>query len=149
MQVKRLIYLILIIFAYPSFAVSVSANSECNANTLSYNFDNYGVDSYFEIEFNTVVYNPDYSFKVIENKDGADIVFEDNTSYGISVCKSIKGKNIKISNYGFDPDLTIKILNYGFDYDFTIFNNSKIFSIKEAISVVVIPNFSILDLTKL
>ena len=69
---------------------------------------------------------------------------KDDISGDFSVCKSDKGKTIEISNYGYDPDMTIQVSSYVSDFDFTIYNNS-ILSIEEAISILVIPTFSILD----
>ncbi|MDA8905239.1 hypothetical protein N9I58_02110 [Candidatus Thioglobus sp.] len=134
----------LIIFTYPAFGISVSVNSNCD-NAIPYNFDQFAYDSDFVIQFNPYGINADYIFKVLPSKDGADVVVQDGITSDLSVCKSNKGKVIKISDYGYDPDVTVKISNYAKEFDFTIYNNS-ILSIKEVISILVIPKFSIIDL---
>ena len=65
------------------------------------------------------------------------------------VCESINGQTVKISNNSYDPDFIVKISNDSYDPDFIIFNNSNNISTKEAISVLLIPQYSILNLINL
>lgn len=77
-----------------------------------------------------------------------------------SVCKN-NIKSYNFDSFGYDPDFKIvfssttfdsdftvkKISNYSSEpADFTIFNDSKILSTEEAISILILPNYSILDL---
>ena len=142
---NKILLLILLSIAYPAFGILVSVNSVCSNTSQSYNFDSYDYNQDFEIYISSYATNPDYSFKIVSDKNVADIVIEDNTSAGFSICKSIYGKTIKIQNYGYDPDLIIKISYFNNNADWTIYHNSKILSVKEAISILVVPTFSIID----
>ncbi|MDA8872052.1 hypothetical protein N9I76_00875, partial [Candidatus Thioglobus sp.] len=90
------------------------------------------------IEFSSYVINPDYIFRELENKVGADIILEDDSVADTEVCLSDTGKTIKLVKYGYDPDFVIELSRYGFD--FSIYNNSSL-SIEEAISIFVIQAF--------
>ena len=166
--INSIIFFIIIAISLTSNAISVSVSSVCKNNINSYNFPSYTYDPDFEIVFSSTEFNPDFTVKVVDSKDLADIVIEDLEDLEdladlvIVVCESENGQTVKISNYGYDPDFTIKISNYGYDPDFTvkisnygydpditIFNNSKIISTEEAISILILPTYSILDLNKL
>jgi len=167
--INSIIFFIIIAISLTSNAISVSVSSVCKNNINSYNFPSYTYDPDFEIVFSSTEFNPDFTVKVVDSKDLADIVIEDLEDLEdladiviedledledladlvIVVCESENGQTVKISNYGYDPDFTIKISNYGYDPDFTIFNNSKILTTEEAISILILPTYSILDLNKL
>jgi len=142
---NKILLLILLSIAYPAFGILVSVNSVCSHTSHSYNFDSYDYNQDFEIYISSYAPNPDYSFKIVSDKNLADIVIEDNTSAGISICKSNYGKTIKIQNYGYDPDLIINISEFNNNADWTIYHNSKILSVNEAISILAVPTFSLID----
>jgi hypothetical protein len=172
--INSIIFFIIIAISLTSNAISVSVSSVCKNNIKSYNFDSFTYDPDFKIVFSSTTFNPDLTVKVVDSKDLADIVIEDLADIVIEdladiviedladiviedladivieVCESENGDTVKILNYGYDPDFTVKILNYGYETpDLTIFNNSKILSTEEAISTLIVPNYSILDLNKL
>ena len=127
-------FFIITAISLTSNAITVSVSSVCKNNINSYNFTSYTYDPDFEIMFSSTVFDPDFTVKVVDNKLSADIVVQDNKSIAdFEVCESINDQTVKISNYGYDPD-------------FTIFNNSKILSTEEAISILIIPEYSILNL---
>ena len=140
----KVILFISLIFTYPALGISVSVNSNCSNGAIPFNFSQYSFDPDFKIKISLHDINADYIFKEVTSKYGADIVVENNISVDFSVCKSYRGKTIKISDYEYDPDLTIKISNDAYDSDFTIYNNS-ILSIEEAISILLIPGYSLLE----
>ena len=142
---NKTLLLILLSIAYPAFGLTVSVNSVCSDTSQSYNFNSYDYNPDFKILISSYATSPDYSFKIVSDKNVADIVIEDNTDGGFSICKSIYGKTIKIQNYGYDPDIIINISDFNNNADWTIYHNSKILSVKEAISILVVPSFSILD----
>ena len=145
--INSIIFFVIIAISLTSNAISVSVSSVCKNNINSYNFASYTYDPDFEIVFSPTAFDPDFTVKVVDNELLADIVVQDNKSIAdFEVCESINGQTVKISNYGYDPDLTVKISNYGYDPDITIFNNSKILSTEEAISILIIPKYSILNL---
>ena len=145
--INSIIFFVIIAISLTSNAISVSVSSVCKNNINSYNFASYTYDSDFEIVFSSTAFDPDFTVKVVDNELSADIVVQDNKSIAdFEVCESINGQTVKISNYGYDPDFTVKISNYDYDPDFTIFNNSKILSTEEAISILIIPEYSILNL---
>ena len=137
--INSIIFFVIIAISLTSNAISVSVSSVCKNNINSYNFASYTYDPDFEIVFSSTEFNPDFTVKVVDSKDLADIVIEDLEDLAdlvIVVCESENGQTVKISNYGYDPD-------------FTIFNNSKILTTEEAISILILPTYSILDLNKL
>ena len=157
--INSIIFFVIIAISLTSNAISVSVSSVCKNNINSYNFASYTYDPDFEIVFSSTAFDPDFTVKVVDNELSADIVVQDNKSIAdFEVCESINGQTVKISNYDYDPDFTVKISNYGYDPDFTvkisnyddpditIFNNSKILSTEEAISILIIPKYSILNL---
>ena len=146
--INSIIFFIIIAISFTSNAISVSVSSVCKNNIKSYNFSSFTYNPDFEIVFSSTAFDPDFTVKVVDSKDLADIVIEDNELISDhEVCESENGDTVKISNYGYDPDFTVKISNYSFEpADFTIFNNSKILSTEEAISIFILPNYSILDL---
>ena len=144
--INSIIFFVIIAISLTSNAISVSVSSVCKNNINSYNFASYTYDPDFEIVFSSTTYDPDFTVNVVDNELSADIVVQDNKSIAdFEVCESINGQTVKISNYGYDPDFTVKISNYD-DPDITIFNNSKILSTEEAISILIIPKYSILNL---
>ena len=144
--INSIIFFVIIAISLTSNAISVSVSSVCKNNINSYNFASYTYDPDFEIVFSSTAFDPDFTVKVVDNELSADIVVQDNKSIAdFEVCESINGQTVKISNYGYDPDFTVKISNYD-DPDITIFNNSKILSTEEAISILIIPKYSILNL---
>ena len=144
--INSIIFFVIIAISLTSNAISVSVSSVCKNNINSYNFASYTYDPDFEIVFSSTTFDPDFTVKVVDNELLADIVVQDNKSIAdFEVCESINGQTVKISNYGYDPDFTVKISNYD-DPDITIFNNSKILSTEEAISILIIPKYSILNL---
>ena len=144
--INSIIFFVIIAISLTSNAISVSVSSVCKNNINSYNFASYTYDPDFEIVFSSTTFDPDFTVKVVDNELSADIVVQDNKSIAdFEVCESINGQTVKISNYGYDPDFTVKISNYD-DPDITIFNNSKILSTEEAISILIIPKYSILNL---
>jgi len=161
--INSIIFFIIIAISLTSNAISVSVSSVCKNIINSYNFSSNTYDPDFEIVFSSTEMNPDFTMKVVDSKDLADIVIEDSKDLTdiviedskdladtvIVVCESENGQTIKISNYSYDPDFTIKISNYSYDSNFTIFNNSKILTTEEAISIFILPKYSILDLNKL
>jgi hypothetical protein len=148
--INSIIFFIIIAFSLSSNAAIVSVISNCIDNNRSYNFASYTYNPDFEIVFSSTTFDSDFTVEVVDSKDLADIVIEDNELISDhEVCRSKNGYTVKISNYGNDPDFTVKILNYGSETaDFTIFNNSKILSTEEAISILILPKYSILDLKK-
>ena len=68
-------------------------------------------------------------------------MIKDNAVADFSVCKSYKGKTIKISDYLYDPDITITIAKYGYFSEYTIFNDSKILTTEEVISIIFFESF--------
>jgi hypothetical protein len=137
--INSIIFFVIIAISLTSNAISVSVSSVCKNNINSYNFLSYTSDHDFELVFSSTTFDPDYTVKVLDNELLADIVVQDNKSISnFEVCESIIGQTVKISNYGYDPDFTVKISNYGYDPDFTIFNNSKILSTEEVISIVIL-----------
>ena len=146
--INSIIFFVIIAISLSSNAISVSVSSVCKNNINSYNFASYAYDPDFEIVFSSTAFNPDLIVKVVDSKDFANIVIEDNKSISdFEVCESINGQTVKISNYGYDPDFTVKTSNYGYEpADITIFNNSKILSTEEAISILIIPEYSIFNL---
>ena len=144
--INSIIFFVIIAISLTSNAISVSVSSVCKNNINSYNFASYTYDPDFEIVFSSTAFDPDFTVKVVDNELSADIVVQDNKSIAdFEVCESINGQTVKISNYGYDPDFTVKISNYD-DPDITIFNNSKILSTEEVISILIIPTYSILNL---
>ncbi len=144
-QFYKIILLISLIYTYPAFGISVSVSSNCQNGAIQYNFNNYSVYPDIKIKFSSYAYNPDYIFKEVIGKHDADIVVEDNNTPGFTVCKSSRGKTIKLSEYENDPDFTIQISKYVYGADYTIFNDSKIFTTEEVISILLLPNFIQLD----
>ena len=141
----KIIFLFLIIFNYSAFGFSVSVNSNCANSAIPYSFQRYAHNADIKIKINQYETSPDFTFKVLSNEIGADIVVSDKDIGELTVCKSYKGKTIRISKYGSDPDFTIKVSKYGFGSDYTIFNNSKILTAEEVISILVLRNFIDLD----
>jgi hypothetical protein len=136
----KVILLFLIIFNYPAHATSVSVSPSC-LNASQYNFDKFISDPDYIVSFTSNTTNADYIFRELASKVGADIVFKDGVG-DISVCISNEGRKILISDY--EPDFTIDISSNISDFDYAIYNDSSL-SIKEAISIAIIPTFSILD----
>jgi hypothetical protein len=141
----KVILFISLIFTYPAFGVSISVSSICDNRAMPYNFSQYSYDPDITIKFSSYATNPDFTFKEVMSKVDSDIVLEDDSVADISVCKSNKGKTIKISNYLYDPDFTIKISNNAYDPDYTIFNDSKILTTEEVISIIVLRSFNDID----
>ena len=124
----------------------------------------FSYDPYLTVYFARYSFDYDFTVKVLESEYLADVVIKDNQdnqdNQDYSVCKSSAGLTIKISEYSYDPDITIKISKYSYDpdftikisnsafedYDFAIYNDSKILSIEEAISILVIPIYSFVDI---
>ena len=138
---NKVVLFISLIFTYPAFGISISVSSNCNNGAIPYNFDKFAYDSDIKIKFSSYAINPDYTFKEVTSKYAADIVVEDNISGDFSVCKSHGGKTIKISDLEDDPDLTVKISKYEYAPDYTIFNDSKILTTEEAISIILLQDF--------
>ena len=122
-----------------SNAITISVNSVCSNPSQSYNFDSYDYTPDFKIRISSYSLNPDFVFKEVLNKNDADIVIEDNGDNGdngdMVVCKSKKGRTIKLLNYEYGADLIVTISDYSYSPDYTIFHNSKIISLKEAIAI--------------
>ena len=111
----------------------------------------FSYDPYLTVYFARYSFDYDFTVKVLESEYLADVVIKDNQdnqdNQDYLICKSTNGLNIKILEYSYDPDFTIKISNSAFeDYDFAIYNDSKILSIEEAISILVIPIYSFVDI---
>ena len=136
----KVILFISLIFTYPAFGISVSVSSNCDNRSIPYNFDKYSFDSDIKIKFSSYD-NSDYIFKEVQMEKNADIVIKDNGVADFSICKSYRGKTIKISKYGYDSDLTVKISQYAYAPDYTIFNDSKILTTEEAISIILLQGF--------
>ena len=136
---NKVVLFISLIFTYPAFGISVSSN--CDDGAILYNFDKYAYDPDIKIKFSSYEINPDYIFKEVQIEKDADIVIKDNAVADFSVCKSYRGKTIKISDYLYDPDITIKIAKYEYFSDYTIFNDSKILTTEEAISIILLQGF--------
>ena len=125
-----------------SNAITISVNSVCSNPSQSYNFDSYDYTPDFKIRISSNSLNPDFVFKEVSNKDDADIVIEDNGDNGdMVVCKSKKGRTIKLLNYEYGADLIVIISDYHYSPDYTIFHNSKILSLKEAIAITVFQDY--------
>jgi len=137
----KVILFISLIFTYPALGISVSVNSNCDNKAIPYNFDKYAYDPDIKIKFSSYAYNPDYIFKEVRIEKDTDIVIKDNAVADFSLCKLYRGKTIEISDYVYDPDFTIEISDYVYDYDYTIFNDSKILTTEEVISIMVLWNF--------
>ena len=138
---NKVVLFIYLIFTYPAFGISISVASNCNNGAIPYNFDRFAYDPDIKIKFSSHVYNPDYIYKEVQIEEDTDIVIKDNDVGDFSVCKSYKGKIIKISDYQFDPDVIVKISQYGYFPDYTIFNDSKILTTEEVISIIVLRDF--------
>ena len=138
---NKVVLFISLIFTYPAFGISVSVSSNCDDGAILYNFDKYAYDPDIKIKFSSYEINPDYRFKEVQIEKDADIVIKDNGVADFSVCKSYEGKTIKISDYVYDPDFTIKISKYKSFPDYTIFNDSKILTTEEAISIILLQGF--------
>ena len=137
----KVILFISLIFTYPALGISISVSSICDSEVIPYNFSQYSYDPDITIKFSSYAINPHYTFKEVTRKYVADIVVEDKISGDFSVCKSYRGKTIKISDYEYDPDLTVKISKYEYAHDYTIFNDSKILTTEEAISIILFQDF--------
>ena len=137
----KVILFISLIFTYPAFGISVSVSSNCGDGAILYNFDNYAYDPDIKIKFSSYEINPDYIFKEVQIEKDAAIVIKDNVVADFSVCKSYRGKTISISDYLYDPDITIKIAKYEYFSDYTIFNDSKILTTEEAIAAILLQGF--------
>ena len=137
----KAILFISLIFTYPAFGISASFSSVCKNGAIPFNFNQYSYDPDIKIKFSSYAINPGYTFKEVTSRVIADIVFEDDIISDIIVCKSYTGKKIKFSNYEYAPDFTIKISNYAYDPDYTIFNDSKILTTEEAISIILLQDF--------
>ena len=142
---NKVLLFISLIFTYPAFGISISLSSNCNNGAIPYNFAKFAYDPDIKIKFSSYAYNPDYIFKEVIGKNDADIVVEDNNTRGFTVCKSSRGKTIKLSEYENDPYFTIQISKYVYGADYTIFNDSKIFTTEEVISILLLRNFKQLD----
>ena len=138
---NKVVLFISLIFTYPAFGISISVSSNCNNGAIPYNFDKFAYDPDIKIKFSSYAYNPDYIFKEVQIEKDTDIVIKDNAVADFSVCKSYRGKTIKISDYLYDPDITIKIAKYEYFSDYTIFNDSKILTTEEAISTILLQGF--------
>ena len=138
---NKIVLFISLIFTYPAFGISISVSSNCNNGAIPYNFDEFAYDSDIKIKFSSYAINPDYTFKEVTSKYVADIVVEDNIDGDFSVCKSYRGKTIKILDYEYGTDFTIKISKYKSFSDYTIFNDSKILTTEEAISIILLQGF--------
>mgnify|MGYP000666276304 CR=1 FL=1 len=138
---NKVVLFISLIFTYPAFGISISVSSNCNNGAIPYIFDQFAYDSDIKIKFSSYAYNPDYIFKEVQIEKDTDIVIKDNAVGDFSVCKSYRGKTIKISDYLYDPDFTIKISKYKSFPDYTIFNDSKILTTEEAISIILLQGF--------
>jgi len=139
---KKILFLILIGFTCSSYGVSIGTNTDCNSESLLYNFDDNSIDPDFKIVFYSsyISFDPDYTFREVMNKDNADVVIEDSLNSDFSVCQSSKGIIIKTLDYDVDPDFIVKISNFEYMPDFTIYNNSKFLSLKKAISLIIVLN---------
>ena len=140
-KIYKTLLLISLIFSFPAYSFHMTISSNCNNGATPYNFDKFSNDPDFKIKFSSYAYNPDYVFKELKNENGADIVIKDNDVGDFSVCKSYLGKSIKISDYEFDPDLTVKISEYAYFPDYTIFNDSKILTTEEVVSIIFFESF--------
>ena len=140
-KIYKTLLLISLIFSFPAYSFNMAVSSNCSNDVSQYNFSKFSNDPDFKIKFSSYAYNPDYVFKELKNENGADIVIKDNDVGDFSVCKSYLGKSIKISDYEFDPDLTVKISEYAYFPDYTIFNDSKILTTEEAISIILLQGF--------
>ena len=138
---NKVVLFISLIFTYPAFGISISVSSNCNNGAIPYNFDKFAYDPDIKIKFSPYVYNPDYIFKKVQIEKDTDIVIKDNAVADFLVCKSYSGKTIEISDYVYDPDFTIEISDYAYDPDYTIFNDSKILTTEEAISIILLQGF--------
>ena len=138
---NKVVLFISLIFTYPAFGISISVSSNCNNGAIPYNFDKFAYDPDIKIKFSSYAYNPDYIFKEVQIEKDADIVIKDNAVADFSVCRSYSGKTIEISDYVYDPDFTIKISKYKSFPDYTIFNDSKILTTEEAISIILLQGF--------
>ena len=138
---NKVVLFIYLIFTYPAFGISISVASNCNNGAIPYNFDKFAYDPDIKIKFSSYAYNPDYIFKEVQIEKDTDIVIKDNAVANFSVCKSNRGKTIEISDYVYDPDFTIKISKYKSFPDYTIFNDSKILTTEEAISIILLQGF--------
>ena len=143
---NKVVLFISLIFTYPAFGISISVSSNCDNGGIPYNFSQFSYDPDITIKFSSYAINPDFTFKEVTSKYVADIVVEDNIDGDFSVCKSYRGKTIKISDYLYDPDITIKIAKYESDFDFTIYNDSQL-TIEEAIAILIVPSLSILNVS--
>ena len=137
---NKVILLISLFFTYPALGISVSVNSNCDNGAIRYNFG-YTYNPDLTIKISNYENDPDYSFKELMDKVGADIVVGDNNSSSFSVCKSYFGKKIKVSTYAYDPGFTIKVSTYAYDPDYKIFNDSKFFTTEEIISILLLEGF--------
>jgi hypothetical protein len=137
-----ILYFLTSIVSTSSIAVTnISVNQFCNTNDKLINFDKYSYDPDIVVKFSKYTYDPDLTVKVVYHELLADIVIKDNQdNQEYSVCKSRDGLTVKISKYSYDPDFTIKISKYSYDPDFIIFHNSSIFSLEEAIAILVLPD---------
>ena len=142
---NKVVLFISLIFTYPAFGISISVSSNCNNGAIPYNFDKFAYDSDIKIKFSSYAINPDYTFKEVTSKYVADIVVEDTINGDFTICKSYGGKTIKISDYLYDPDFTINISKYKSFPDYTIFNDSKILTTEEAISILLLQGFEDLN----
>jgi len=139
---NKVVLFISLISTYPAFGISVSVSSNCGDGAILYNFDKYAYDPDIKIKFSSYEINPDYIFKEVQIETDIDIVIKDNAVADFSVCKSsYRGKTIKISDYLYNPDIAIKIEKYGYFSDYTIFNDSKILTTEEAISIILLQGF--------
>ena len=141
----KVILFISLIFTYPALGMPISVSLICDSEAIPYNFSQFSYDPDITIKFSSYAINSDYTFKEVTSKYAADIVVEDNINDDFSVCKSYKGKTIKISDYVYDPDFTIEISDYAYDPDYTIFNDSKILTTEEAIAILIVQSLLILN----
>ena len=138
---NKVVLFISLIFTYPAFGISISVSSNCDSGAIPYNFSQFSYDPDITIKFSSYAINSDYTFKEVTSKYVADIVVEDTINGDFTICKSYGGKTIKISDYVYDPDFTIKISKYKSFPDYTIFNDSKILTTEEAISIILLQGF--------
>tara|TARA_B110000967_G_C18773146_1_gene504158 strand:+ start:35 stop:478 length:444 start_codon:yes stop_codon:yes gene_type:complete len=139
LPIKICAFLVVIVLSFQTQAFTLKGISNCDSGAYSYNFNN-SINPNIQIAFTSFALSPDVTFKEVSSTSNADIIFDDNASNpDMKVCKSNKGKNIKIYKLGGEialmPDYYVSISSISPNY--TIYHNSSVFSIEEVIALII------------
>ncbi len=144
-QFYKTLLLILLIFSFPAYSLHIVVNSNCKNGAIPFNFDKYSFAPAHKINFDSFAINPDYKFNEVERNTDADIVFKVDGVGDTLVCRSNKGRTIKISRYSYNSDITVQLSKFrSFNDSISIYNDSEL-TIEEAIAILIVPSLPLLD----